>query len=79
MFPNISTALQIFLRMAVTNCSAERSLSCLRKLENYSRSTISETRLDDLALLHIEADILDIINSEEAINEFASLKCRRKL
>lgn len=46
--------------MAVINCSAIRPFSSHRKLKNYSRSTISESRLDDLALLHIETDLLDI-------------------
>lgn len=38
-----------------------------------------ESRLDDLALLNIEADVLEIIDSEQIITEFSRLKCRRKL
>ena len=47
LFPNVVTALQVFLCMALTNCSAERAFSCLKRIKNYLRSTISEYRLDD--------------------------------
>ena len=78
-FPNVSIALQIFLCMAVTNCSAERAFSCLKRIKSYLRSTVSEYRLDDLALLCIECELMEALNSDQIIDEFASLKCRRKL
>lgn len=39
-FPNVSIALRLFLSLAVTNCSAERSFSYLKRIKHYLRSTI---------------------------------------
>ena len=72
-FPNVNIALRIFFVMAVTNCSAERSFSCLKRIKNYLRSTIGQDRLNALALLCIESELVD------AIDEFATLKSRRKM
>lgn len=79
LFPNVCIALIIFLSMAITNCSAERSFSYLKRLKNYLRSTLSEGKLDDLAILCIEADFVNSINFDEVINEFANVKSRRKI
>ena len=39
-FPNIFTILQILATVPATSCSCERSISCLRYLKNYLRSTM---------------------------------------
>ncbi|XP_028413710.1 52 kDa repressor of the inhibitor of the protein kinase-like [Dendronephthya gigantea] len=44
-FPNIFTAFQIFATIPVTTCTCERSISVLRRLKTYLRSTMSESRL----------------------------------
>lgn len=49
-FPYVEIALRIFLCTTVTNCSAERSFSVLKRIKNYLRSTISEERLNSLAV-----------------------------
>ena len=38
-YPNVHTALQIYLTLMVTNCTGERSFSKLKLVENYLRST----------------------------------------
>ncbi|KAL4123354.1 hypothetical protein QTP88_015550 [Uroleucon formosanum] len=40
-YPNIEIALRIYKSTAVTNCSAERSFSCLKRIKNYLRSAMS--------------------------------------
>ncbi|ESN91080.1 hypothetical protein HELRODRAFT_90499, partial [Helobdella robusta] len=62
-----------------TNCSAERSFSCLNRVKNYLRSTISEERLNYLAILCIEKTILQDLNINFVIDEFARRKVRRKV
>ena len=37
--------------------TVERSFSSLRRIKSYLRSTMSQDRLDDLAILNIERDI----------------------
>ena len=48
--------------MAITNSSYETSFSCLKIIKNYLRSTMSEKRLNDLAVLSIESDTLEAIS-----------------
>ena len=58
-FPNIVTMLKIQL-------SCERSISVLRRMKTYLRSTMTQERLNGLALLHIhriiELKVSDIID-----------------
>ena len=63
--------------MPVTNCSAERSFSVLRRVKNYVRSTISQDRLNALATLCIEADLTKTIEFDDLIRDFAIAKARR--
>jgi hypothetical protein len=52
-YPNISIAYRILFTMPVTVASAERSLSKLKLLKNYLRSTMTQQRLNGLATLCI--------------------------
>ena len=63
-FPNIHTLLQIAVTQPVTSCECERSISKLRLLKSVRRSTMTEERLNGLALLSVHRDIsldLDIL------------------
>ena len=55
-FPNLRIALQILLIVGVSTESCERSFSKLKLILSYLRSSISQKRLCDLALLSIERD-----------------------
>ena len=77
-FPNVETALRLFLTLMVTNCSGERSFSVLKRVKNYLRSTMSQTRLSALSLLSIESEILRSLNYNDIINNFATTKARKK-
>lgn len=78
-FSNICTALRIFLTIPVTVASAERSFSKLKLIKNYVRTSISQERLQGLAVLSIEAERARNINFENVIEDFAERKSRRKL
>ncbi|XP_044592940.1 uncharacterized protein LOC123270860 [Cotesia glomerata] len=67
-FPNVEIAYRIFITLAVTNCSAERSFSCLKRVKNYLRSTIGANRLNSLAILCIESDVLQRLDCEDLID-----------
>lgn len=79
-FPNVDIALRMYLCTAISNCSAERSFSALKRVKSYLRSTLKEQKLNSLAILHIEADILNGEGFEynDLIDEFATTKSRRK-
>ncbi|XP_046973656.1 zinc finger MYM-type protein 1-like [Vanessa cardui] len=78
-YPNVDIALRMCVCTPASNCTGERSFSCLRRVKNYLRTTMTEQRLNDLALLNIEADFLSKLDCEDLINDFAALKCRRVL
>uniref|UniRef100_A0A8I6XYK5 HAT C-terminal dimerisation domain-containing protein n=1 Tax=Hordeum vulgare subsp. vulgare TaxID=112509 RepID=A0A8I6XYK5_HORVV len=76
-YPNISIAYRILFTMSVTVASAERSFSNLKLLKNYLRSTMSQDRLNGLATLCIEKKMLDEIDIDTIISDFASKNVRR--
>lgn len=78
-FPNLLIILRMFLTLCVSVATCERSFSKLNLIKNYLRSTMSQSRLSNLAILSIERQVAKTINYNEVIDKFASLKARRKL
>ena len=67
------------LNYTVTVASAERSFSKLKLLKNYLRSTMSQERLNGLAMCTIDRDILDTIDLNTVLDDFASINARRTI
>ncbi len=78
-FANISVAFRIFLSLAVTNCSSERSFSYLKRLKSYVRSSLIEEKLNSLALLTIESDLTNLLQFDDIIDNFAAIRSRKKI
>ncbi len=76
-YPNTYIAYRILFTMPVTVASAERSFSKLKLLKNHLRSTMSQERLNGLATICIEKKLLDEIDINTIINDFASRNVRR--
>jgi hypothetical protein len=74
---NVSIAYRILLTVPVTVASAERSFSKLKLLKNYLRSTMSIERLNGLAMCCIERNMLDSIDLDTVIDDFASKNARK--
>ena len=70
-FPNLYMLLKIAATLPVTTCECERSISTMRRLNNYMRCTMGESRLSSLALMHIKYDMP--VNLEEIVNLFEGL------
>ncbi|XP_074270467.1 uncharacterized protein LOC141594217 [Silene latifolia] len=77
-FPNAFIAYRILLTIPVTVASAERSFSKLKLLKSYMRSTMLQERLTGLAIIAIEDDLLEKVDYNCLIEEFASRKTTRK-
>jgi hAT family C-terminal dimerisation region len=60
--------LRLYLTLPVTSCTAERSISGLRRLKTYLRSTVTQKRLNHLAALHCHRE--QSIDFEEICNLF---------
>jgi hypothetical protein len=78
-YPNVSVAYRILLTVHVTVASAERSFLKLKLLKNYLRSTMSQERLNGLAMCIIERDILDAIDLNTVLDDFASRNAQRNI
>ena len=65
------------LTIHVTIASAERIFSNLKLIKSYLRSTMSQKRLNELPLLSIEKEMLNEIDYNSLINNFASQKARK--
>jgi hypothetical protein len=74
--PELATACVLFATLPVTVASAERSFSKLKIIKTYLRSTISQDRLDGLALLAIENECAKQLNIDDLIDTFANSKAR---
>ncbi|XP_046737530.1 zinc finger MYM-type protein 1-like [Diprion similis] len=75
--PNIVIALRILLSLPVSVASGERSLSKLKIIKNYLRSTLSQESLVGLATISIESELCDRIDYQELIADFAKVKVRK--
>ena len=73
-FPNLYMLLKIAATLPVTTCECERSISTMRRLNNYMRCTMGESLLSSLALMLIKYDMP--VNLEEIVNLFEGLHPR---
>lgn len=77
MFPNILVAYRVLLTIPITVASAERSFSKLKLIKSYLRTSMTQDRLNGLAILSIEKNMLKNIDVEHIIDDFASKNARR--
>ena len=57
--------------MMVTNCSAERSFSKLKKIKNELQTSMGKQRLNYLSLISIENQLMHEIDIKHTIRKFA--------
>ena len=55
-YPNIHTVLSLLLTLPVGSCSCERSFSALKRLKTWCRSSMTNSRLDMLAMGYINRE-----------------------
>ena len=73
-FPNTCITYRILLIIPITIASAERSVSKLKLIKSYLRSTMSQEKLSRLAILSIENEMLEELEYKNLISQFASQK-----
>ncbi|XP_076806126.1 zinc finger MYM-type protein 1-like [Clavelina lepadiformis] len=76
-FPNVEIALRIYLCLMVSNASGERSFSKLGIVKGELRSSMREERLNMLALMSIEHEVLSSLDCTDMIEDFALAKARK--
>lgn len=77
-FPNVDIALRIFFCTPASNCSGERSFSVLKRVKNYLRSSMLQERLNALAILNIESEMVQALDFDRLVTSFAEKRSRRR-
>ena len=72
-YPMLTTMYTILTSIAVTSCSAERTLSRVRVIKNRLRSTMQDDWFSALTLLACERDIFESLRVDEIVDNFAGL------
>ena len=60
-----------------TNCPEERSFSKLKLLKNILRTSMTQARLNYLAIIATECDVLQEIAVDDIIKRFAEEKAKK--
>ena len=76
-FLNACITFRILLTIPVTVAFAERSFSKLKLIKSYLKSTMLQERLNELAILSIEKEMLVELEHKNLISNFASQKARK--
>jgi len=56
LLPEFNKLVRTILIIPVSSCTAERSFSALRRLKTFLRSTMGQSRLHDIFMVHIHKD-----------------------
>ena len=78
-FPILLKAIQIALTISVSTAQCERSFSALKWIKTYLRSTMTEQRLTDLAILAIEKELTSELSLDAIVTEFAASDKNRRI
>ena len=78
-FPLLVKLIQIALTIAVSTAHCERSFSALKRIKSYLRSTMTQQRLVDLAILSIERELSQSLSLDNVVNQFASQDKNRRI
>ena len=76
-FSNVSVVFRLYLCLMISNCSGERSFSVLNRVKNQLRSSMGLKKFNSLALLCIENERLEKIDTDDIIKSFALSKSRK--
>ena len=73
-YSEVEKLVRLLLVSPASSAEAERSFSALRRLKTWLRSTMTQVRLNSLAVCHVYQEVLDVIDVDMLINEFVSSK-----
>ena len=66
----VCSLVRLLLVKPATNAVSERSASALRRVKSYLRTTMTDSRLNNLLVLHVHKDCCDSLVLEDCLNEF---------
>lgn len=71
-YTEVENLVRLLLVSPASSAEAERSFSALRRLKTYLRSTMTQQRLNSLAVCHVHQELLDSIDVDALMQEFVS-------
>ena len=78
LFTEVETLMRLLLVVPVSSSEAERSFSALRRLKTWLRTSMSQQRLNHVAVCNIHQDKLDLLTKKSICAQFISFTPRRK-
>lgn len=79
LFSEVEKVAVLVCATPISVANAERSFSCLRRLKTWLRSSMTQARLSQLALLTVHSEMLDMIVTENLMKEFIQKTAERRL
>jgi hAT family C-terminal dimerisation region len=73
----VETLIRLLLVVPATSCEAERSFSGLRRLKTWLRSTMTQRRLNSVAVCNVHKNYLDKIDLLNVANNFVDVHGKR--
>ena len=70
LFPHVEQLLRLLLVLPVSSASSERSFSSLRRLKTWLRATMTQQRLNHIAVLHTHQEELDALDTSSILTDF---------
>ena len=70
LFPAVETLVRLLLTIPCSSAEAERSFSGLRRLKTYLRNSMTQARLNHLAILHVHQEMTDAIDVVAIAKDF---------
>ena len=74
----VTSLVKLILLMPATNADSERSTAAMRHVKTYLRSTMTQSRLNNIMVLHIHKHLTDSVDHKQVLNDFVSANDERR-
>lgn len=78
LFKQVETLLRLLLVVPASSAQAERSFSALRRLKTWLRTSMTQKRLNHLAICHVHSERLDKIDRKQVCKSLIAMSDIRK-
>jgi hypothetical protein len=78
LFSSVENWVRLLLVIPASSSTAERSFSGLRRVKTWLRSTMTQQRLNHMAVLHAHQEVLDMLEVHSELGQFITLSDIRK-
>ena len=78
LLPQVEELLRQLLVLPASSATAERSLSALRRLKTWMRTTMSQRRLNSVAVIHVHRTRARDVEANEVARDFVGLNASRR-